>query len=67
MCTPARVAKLVYAQDLKFCCRKAVWVRFPPRALKIEMKYELLYGSKAPIAHRSLSEVGRALSGGIER
>src|SRR3989338_10144856 len=30
--TPARVVKLVYTQDLKFCSRKAVWVRVPPRA-----------------------------------
>lgn len=30
--TYARVVKLVDTQDLKFCGRKAVWVRFPPRA-----------------------------------
>ena len=28
----ARVAELVYAPDLKSVGRKAVWVRFPPRA-----------------------------------
>ena len=29
-----RVVKLVYTQDLKFCGRKAVRVRVPPRPLK---------------------------------
>lgn len=31
---PAQMVKLVDTQDLKFCSRKAVWVRFPLWALK---------------------------------
>ncbi len=26
------MVELVYTQDLKFCDRKVMWVRFPPRA-----------------------------------